>query len=146
VCQNLRFAAGTVTVAHDWDSLVGLSEPVLAGLAAGAHTEGSRTGAGAPTPDEVAAFLANYDDLRATPFTDAQQRAAAGAATWVLACNARCGVSSDHPPADGSRSACSTATATPTSGCGGKASARATPTGPAIWNAPGLPGGLDVLE
>jgi hypothetical protein len=55
---------------------------VLAGVAAGAHTEGSAQGAGAPTPEEVVVFLAAYDDCRASPFTGPEQAAAAGAATW----------------------------------------------------------------
>jgi hypothetical protein len=54
---------------------------VLAGVAAGAHTEGSAPGAGAPTPEEVV-FLTAYDDCRASPFTGPEQAAAAGTATW----------------------------------------------------------------
>jgi hypothetical protein len=55
---------------------------VPAGVAAGAHTEGSAQGAGAPTLEEVVAVLAAYDDCRAPPFTAPEQAAAAGAATW----------------------------------------------------------------
>jgi Phosphotransferase enzyme family len=105
VCQNLRFRDATLAAAYDWDSLIACSEPVLAGLAAGAHTEGSSSGADAPTPEQVAAFLAEYTAHRATAFTAAQQRAATAAATWVLCYNARCGVSTEalgHPAADGS--------------------------------------------
>jgi len=47
-------------------------------VAAGAHTEGSAQGAGAPTPEEVVVFLAAYDDCRASPFTGPEQAAAAG--------------------------------------------------------------------
>jgi hypothetical protein len=104
-CQNVRFSDGRVSAAYDWDSLLAHAEPILAGLAAGHHTQGSIQGAGAPTPEEVAAFLADYDRCRPTPFTRSQQTAAAAAATWVLAYNARCTVSAEalgYPPAEGS--------------------------------------------
>ena len=55
---------------------------MLAGVATGAHTEGSAPGAGAPTPEEVVTLLATYDDCRASPFTGPEQAAAAGTATW----------------------------------------------------------------
>jgi Phosphotransferase enzyme family len=105
VCQNLRFLGAEVSAAYDWDSLTAHGEPVLAGVSAGAHTEGSVQGAAAPTPDEVAAFLAAYDDRRARPFTGAEQAAAVAAATWVMAYNARCQLSSQasgSPPGEGS--------------------------------------------
>jgi hypothetical protein len=89
-CGNLRFVGDRLTVAYDWDSLTALAEPVLAGVAAGAHTDGGAHGAAAPTPDEVAAFLADHDQQRQRPFAGAEQAAAAAAATWVMAYNARC--------------------------------------------------------
>jgi hypothetical protein len=54
---------------------------VLAGVAAGAHTEGS-AGRQRTTPEEVVVFLAAYDDCRASPFTGPEPAAAAGTATW----------------------------------------------------------------
>ena len=66
---------------------------MLVGLAAGAYTEGSRTGAQAPTPEEVVAFLADYEAHRHAPFFEGDQKVAIAAATWVLAYNARCGLS-----------------------------------------------------
>lgn len=105
VCQNVRFTADKVTAAYDWDSLIAHSEPVVAGLAAGAHTEGSSAGAVASTPEEVTAFLADYDDFRGRLFSREDQTIAAAAATWVLAYNARCGVTSEawgFEPAAGS--------------------------------------------
>jgi hypothetical protein len=50
----VRFAGTELVGAYDWDSLVGQSEAVLAGFAAGSHTEGSTSGTVAPSPDEVA--------------------------------------------------------------------------------------------
>lgn len=93
VCQNVLFAEGEVAVAYDWDSLIGSSEAVLAGFAAGAYTQGSAGGTAAPAPEEVAAFLTDFDDARGHPFTSGQQVVAVSAATWIMAYNARCGVS-----------------------------------------------------
>ncbi len=92
VCQNVRFAHGEVVASYDWDSLIGQSEAVLAGFGAGSFTEGSTAGASAPSPEEVAAFLADYDGSLERRFTGEQQVVAAAAATWVIAYNARCGV------------------------------------------------------
>ena len=90
VCQNLRFANGEVAASYDWDSLIGQSEAVLAGFGASDFTQGSTAGTSAPTPQEMAAFLADYDDARGRRFTGEQQVVAAAAATWALAYNARC--------------------------------------------------------
>jgi hypothetical protein len=110
VCQNLRFSRSgpdgqdEVSAAYDWDSLLAESEPVLAGMVAGAYTEGSRAGDTAPSPQEVVAFLAEYEDYRRIPFSIQDQTGAAAAATWVLAYNARCGLSTAHdvPAREGS--------------------------------------------
>jgi hypothetical protein len=40
VCQNLRFAHVEVVASYDWDSLIGQSEPGLAGFGGGSYTEG----------------------------------------------------------------------------------------------------------
>jgi Phosphotransferase enzyme family len=93
VCQNMRFRDGAVTAAYDWDSLIGACEPVIAGLSAGAFPEGGTSGGDAPTPAEVAMFLTDYDGVRGTRFSGREQARAAAAATWVLAYNARCGLS-----------------------------------------------------
>jgi hypothetical protein len=94
-CQNVRFMGGAISAAYDWDSLIGQSEPVIAGLCAGSYTGGSTAGAAAPEPEEAAAFLNDYDDAKGRRFTEAQQATAAAAATWVLAYNARCDLSSE---------------------------------------------------
>ena len=66
---------------------------MIAGLSAGAYTEGGTDGGGAPSPQEVALFLADYDAHRDVRFSAAEQAAASAAAAWVIAYNARCGVS-----------------------------------------------------
>ena len=105
VCQNLRFNQVGVSAAYDWDSLLAETESVLAGLAAGAFTEGSIGGAQAPTPQEVGAFLSEYEATRPRTFSKSERAAASAAATWVLAYNARCDLSAatlGKPPAEGS--------------------------------------------
>lgn len=105
VCQNLRFTRDRVSAAYDWDSLLAEAEPVLVGVVAGAYPEGSRVGADAPTPEEVVAFLVDYEAHRPAPFSQNDQAAVAAAATWVLAYNARCGLSAATlgvPVSDGS--------------------------------------------
>ena len=105
VCQNLRFNEDGVCAAYDWDSLLAESEPVLVGVVAGAYTEGSIAGAGAPTPQEAVAFLSDYEANRHAPFSKSDQAAATAAATWVLAYNARCGLSAEtfgYPAGEGS--------------------------------------------
>jgi hypothetical protein len=105
VCQNLRFNEDGVCAAYDWDSLLAESEPVLVGVVAGAYTEGSIAGAGAPTPEEVVAFLSDYEANRPAPFSKSDQASATAAATWVLAYNARCGLSAEtfgYPAREGS--------------------------------------------
>lgn len=92
-CGNLRFHDGKVSSSYDWDSLAVAPEAVLVGLCAGGFTSGGGAGADTPTPDEMTAFLRDYEDVRADPFNEPQQKAAAAAITWVLAYNDRCEVS-----------------------------------------------------
>ena len=104
-CGNLRFHKGQVSCSFDWDSLAAAPEAVLVGLAAGSFTQGSSAGATIPTTREVTGFLRDYEEVRSHPFSDAEQRTAAAAVTWVLAYNARCQVSFlplGGGPADGS--------------------------------------------
>ena len=89
-CGNLRFHGGKVSSSYDWDSLAVAPEAVLVGLCAGGFTSGGGAGADTPTPDEMTAFLRDYEDVRADPFNEPQQKAAAAAITWVLAYNGRC--------------------------------------------------------
>lgn len=102
---NVLVLDGVVTAAFDWDSLVIDSEAVLVGRTAGGFTASSIAGANAPTPDEVVAFLADYETHRPTCFTAAERHVALNAAYWVLSYNARCILSfvgADSPPPTGS--------------------------------------------
>jgi Ser/Thr protein kinase RdoA (MazF antagonist) len=89
---NVLVAGGVVTAAFDWDSLIIDSEAMIVGMAAGQCTSGI-TAFGAPTPSKVAAFLADYQAHRSTPFSPHEQRIAQGAVAWQLAYNARCELS-----------------------------------------------------
>ncbi len=92
-CGNLRFRDGTVSASYDWDSLAAAPEAVVVGVSAGDFTSGGAVCADSPTPADVAAFLQDYEVARSQPFSRAEQQNAAAAVTWVLAYNARCGVS-----------------------------------------------------
>lgn len=72
----------------DWE-LVADAEAVVAGFAAACYAASSSGGGGLSTPEEVAAFLGDYDGARARPLSGSEQRAAAGAAAWIVAFNAR---------------------------------------------------------
>jgi aminoglycoside phosphotransferase (APT) family kinase protein len=91
-CGNVTVTrmGGRVAASYDWDSLTFDAEPVIAGLAAGSHTQGSAKGPETPTPEEVTEFIDHYSAARTVPFLPPQLHAADAAARWVLAYNARC--------------------------------------------------------
>jgi Ser/Thr protein kinase RdoA (MazF antagonist) len=81
---NLRFADDRVVAAFDWQ-LFAEHEAVIVGLSAGGYL-----GAEAPSPADVAHYLADYHCARS--LSDEGWCAAAAAARWMLAFNARCGL------------------------------------------------------
>ncbi len=85
---NTAVAAGRLVATFDWE-LVADAEAVIAGFTAACYAASSTSGAGLSSPEEVAAFLHDYDVVRGAPLTADEQRAAAGAAAWILAFNAR---------------------------------------------------------
>lgn len=100
-CGNLRFDGSRLVAAFDWD-LVAITEPVLAGFSAATYAAGG-SAADVSSPEEVAAFLTDYDSVTVQPFTPRQQGVAAAAAAWTIAYNARCELSLlTGPPAAGS--------------------------------------------
>jgi hypothetical protein len=99
---NLRFAGDRLVAAFDWDLLAD-DEPIVVGLNAGAYADMGPP-AGATTPDDVAAFLIDYDRMRTHPFDPAGQQLAAAAASWTVAYNARCRLSSLTPDNAGATS------------------------------------------
>jgi hypothetical protein len=100
---NLRFDGERLVATFDWD-LFADTEPVIAGISAGSYTASSTSDGGLPTPDEVVAFLVDYDTFRPRPFSAAEQHTAAAAACWAIAYNARCELSmlASRQPAPGS--------------------------------------------
>ena len=80
---NVRWADGPIV--HDWDSLTGRPECVLAGIVAANHVELPGAGAIADLSGTQAA-LARYQELR--PFSAAEVELAWAAGVWVAAYNA----------------------------------------------------------
>lgn len=88
-CGNLRFTGSRLAACYDWD-LVGDTVSVVAGLTAGFFTNGTASGAEQPAPEEVVAFLTEFEHARGARFAADEQRAAAAAATWSMCYTARC--------------------------------------------------------
>ena len=85
---NTAVVEGALVGTFDWE-LVADTEAVIAGFAGACYASSSTGGGGLSTPEEVAAFMLDYNDARGRPLSDREQRAAAGAAAWILAFNAR---------------------------------------------------------
>ena len=85
---NAVVAEGALIGTFDWE-LVADAEAVIAGFTAACYAASSTSGSGLSTPDEVVAFLQDYDVARGVSLTGREQRAACGAAAWILAFNAR---------------------------------------------------------
>ena len=85
---NAVVSGDVLSGTFDWE-LVADTEAVIAGFAAACYAASSTGGGGLSTPEEVAAFLRDYVVVRAQPLSDRERRAAAGAAAWILAFNAR---------------------------------------------------------
>ena len=85
---NTAVVDGVLVGTFDWE-LVADTEAVIAGFAASCYASSSTGGGGLSTPEEVTAFLRDYEDVRAQPLSEPERRAAAAAAAWILAFNAR---------------------------------------------------------
>ncbi len=85
---NAAVAGGVLVGTFDWE-LVADTEAVIAGFTAAQYAASSTGGGGLSTPEEVAAFLQDYEIARGRSLAEDEQRAAAGAAAWILAFNAR---------------------------------------------------------
>ncbi|MFT3834345.1 MAG: aminoglycoside phosphotransferase family protein [Micropruina sp.] len=83
-CGNLQFDGGRLVAAFDWD-LMADTAPVVAGLSAGGYIAD-----GAPTPDEVAGYLDDFEGAWTGRFATQDRRVAQAAAAWMIAFNARC--------------------------------------------------------
>jgi Ser/Thr protein kinase RdoA (MazF antagonist) len=85
---NTAVVDGVLVGTFDWE-LVADTEAVIAGFAASCYAASSTGGGGLSTPDEVAAFMRDYEEVRGLPLSERERRAAAAAAAWILAFNAR---------------------------------------------------------
>ena len=85
---NTAVSGDALVGTFDWE-LVADTEAVIAGFAAACYAASSTGSGGLSTPEEMAAFMSDYDAVRSRPLSDREQRTAAGAAAWILAFNAR---------------------------------------------------------
>ena len=97
---NAAMAGGELVATFDWE-LVADTEAVIAGFTAACYAASSTSGDGLSTPEEVSAFLRDYDAVRRTPLTGPEQQAAAAAAAWIVAFNARWELGLRGPGPDG---------------------------------------------
>ena len=91
--QHLRFDAGRVVLAYDWQSICRTEEAALVGFAAHAFCAdwSGNDPRQAPTLDEARAFVADYEGARGVPF-DREERSLCGAAfAYSVAYTTRCG-------------------------------------------------------
>ena len=85
---NTAISGGVLVGTFDWE-LVADTEAVIAGFAAACYGASSTGPAGLSTPEHVALFMRDYDNVRSQRLRDRECRTAAGAAAWILAFNAR---------------------------------------------------------
>jgi hypothetical protein len=85
---NCAVEDGRLVGTFDWE-LVADTEAVIAGFTASCFASSSSSGGGLSTPEEVLTVLQDYEVARGARFDRAEQRAAAAAAAWIVAFNAR---------------------------------------------------------
>jgi aminoglycoside phosphotransferase (APT) family kinase protein len=85
---NTAVVDGRLVGVFDWE-LVADTEAVIAGFTASCYAASATGGGGLSSPEEVAAFLRDYEEVRGQQLCDDGRRAAAAAAAWILAFNAR---------------------------------------------------------
>jgi hypothetical protein len=91
--EHLRFEAGRVVLAYDWQSVCRTEEAALVGFAAHAFcADWSRDDPRqAPTLEEARAFVADYERARGAPFDQAERTLCGGAFAYSVAYTTRCG-------------------------------------------------------
>jgi len=90
--KDVRFADEKIGVVYDWDSLRRDRESVIIGRAAGLFMMTYRVphpARIAPRPDEVRAFVDEYEAARGSAFTMAERITMAAVATYMIAWTAR---------------------------------------------------------
>lgn len=89
--KHFRFRGLRPTVIYDWDSLSCDLETILVGGAAAtfAYTEAFDVDVWASL-EEALAFVSEYEEARAKPFTDAERRGVHASIVYSRAYSARC--------------------------------------------------------
>jgi hypothetical protein len=72
---NMAVIDGQLAGIFDWE-LVADTEAVIAGFTASCYAASPTGGGGLSTPEEVAAFLQDYEEVRAEPLSERERRAA----------------------------------------------------------------------
>ncbi len=85
---NTVVTDGALVGTFDWELVVD-TEAVIAGFAAACYAQRQTSAGGLSAPEEVAAFMRDYDSARVDPLSEAEQRTAAAAAAWICAFTAR---------------------------------------------------------
>ena len=90
--KHFRFADDRITAVYDWDSVRVASEPVIVGNAAFAFTANwDLPGVDpAPEPDEVRAFIDEYEQARGSRLTRDEREQTIACGAYLMAYVARC--------------------------------------------------------
>lgn len=91
--EHLRFDAGRVVLAHDWQSICRTEEAALVGFAAHAFCAdwSGNDPRQAPSLEEARAFVADYERARRAPFDSEERSLCAAAFAYSVAYTTRCG-------------------------------------------------------
>ncbi len=85
---NTTVRDGILIGSFDWE-LVADTEPVIAGFAAACYAASSTGSQGLSDPGSVTTFMRDYETAREQRLTISERCAAAAAAAWIIAFNAR---------------------------------------------------------
>jgi hypothetical protein len=90
--KHFRFAEDRLTVVYDWDSVRVATEPVIVGNAAFSFTANwDLPGVDpAPAPDEISAFIDEYDAARGSRLTPHERSQVVACGAFLMAYVARC--------------------------------------------------------
>jgi Ser/Thr protein kinase RdoA (MazF antagonist) len=90
--QNVAFDGTSIVAIYDWDSVALTSEAASVGIAAAGHPVDWRQGHPdpPPTPDQMRAFVTDYEHARGAPFTLAERDVLDAANLSMVAYSARC--------------------------------------------------------
>ena len=89
--EHLRIGGdGRVSATYDWDSISVAAECWFAGAAASSFTVDLERGLTRPDPDELLAFVDDYEIARGRPFAAAERRGVHASAVYLTAYTARC--------------------------------------------------------